>query len=193
MVTTRDDFAADRVVLAADGAAALTLLRDAAPALAAMPAPQPALTRAVLIAVQDARLDSAPRGTGVLRAAGRTDVTAAALTHLSAKWPWLGHRLPAGRHVIRLAYRGADPVADAVVRADASALLGVAIPDPDDRIDAPWSDTAPPLAAETVAVRRALAAAALPPGLAVTGSWTAGTGLASVVLHAERAARSITP
>jgi hypothetical protein len=49
-------------------------------------------------------------------------------------------------------------------------------------------DTAPALAPETIRIRKELAAAVLPEGLAVAGSWVAGTGLASVVASAERAA-----
>ncbi|GMA29371.1 protoporphyrinogen/coproporphyrinogen oxidase [Arenivirga flava] len=47
-------------------------------------------------------LDTRPRGTGVLVA--RRLTAAKALTHSSAKWPWLAEALPAGRHVVRLSY-----------------------------------------------------------------------------------------
>lgn len=188
VTTAREDIAADRVVLAADGAAALDLLADAAPDLAAMPRPAVADSRAVLLRIDDRRLDAAPRGTGVLRAAGRAGVRASALTHLTAKWPWLGERTGPGRHLVRLAYRGAASVSDAVVLDDASALLGLDGLKPADRADAPWSDTAPALAPETLAIRTALAGTRLPEGLVVAGSWVAGTGLASVVASAERAA-----
>ncbi|MGT2425657.1 protoporphyrinogen/coproporphyrinogen oxidase [Amnibacterium kyonggiense] len=189
VVTEREDVEADRVVLAVDGAAALDLLRDAAPGLAAMARPRPAETRAVVLLVEDARLDGAPRGTGVLRAPGRADVRATALTHLTAKWPWLAERAGARRHLVRLAYRGPDAVPDAVVLADAAALLGIDGLHVAARVDAPWSDSAPALAPETIAIRAALARTALPAGFAVAGSWVAGTGLASVVAGAERAAR----
>jgi oxygen-dependent protoporphyrinogen oxidase len=187
VTTEREDIEVDRVVLAVDGAAALDLLRDAAPSLAAMRRPAPADSRSVVVLVEDARLDAAPRGTGVLRAAGRRDVTAAAITHLTAKWPWLAERTGEGRHLLRLAYRGADAIDDAVVAADAAALLGLDGLRITERTDASWSDTAPPLAGETLAIRAALAQTALPPGLTVAGSWVAGTGLASVVASAELA------
>ena len=111
VVTPAADLRADRVVVATDGTAGLDLLRDAAPELAALPRPVPARTTAVLLSVQDPRLD------------------------------------------------------------------------------APWTDSAPALAPETVAIRRALAATALPAGLGVVGAWTSGTGLAAVVAGAERVAR----
>lgn len=188
VTTVREDLKADRVVLAADGAAALELLSDAAPEVAGLPRPAPSVTRAVLLLVEDRRLDAAPRGTGVLRAPDREGVRATAITHLTAKWPWLGARAGSGRHLLRLSYRGGDPVPDAVASADAAALLGIEGLHVSARTDAVWTDTAPALAPETIAIRRALEQAELPEGLAVAGSWVAGTGLASVVTGAERAA-----
>ncbi len=191
VVTPREDLVADVVVLAADGDAALDLLRDAAAEVAEMPRPVPAVSRSVLLALDDARLDAMPRGSGVLRAASRTDVVATALTHVTAKWAWAAALLPPGRHVVRLAYRG-DGIPDAAqVLNDASALLGLDLPPALDRLDTVWVDTAPALAAETRAASRALSAAIVPPGLAVTGSWRAGTGLASVIAAAETAAGSL--
>lgn len=190
VTTAREDLPVDRVVLAADGAAALDLLSDAAPALSRLPRPAPADTRAVLLHVDDPRLDAAPRGTGVLRAAGVQGVRATALTHLTAKWPSVAEAAGRGRHLLRLSYRGHDDVTGGTVAADAAALLGLERLDVVERADALWRDTAPALVAETIAIRLALAGTALPEGLAVAGSWVAGTGLASVVAGAERAAAS---
>jgi oxygen-dependent protoporphyrinogen oxidase len=117
-------------------------------------------------------------------------VCATALTHVTGKWAWTGEALPAGRHVVRLAYRGSEPVPDAVVVADAVRLLGVDLPDPVDRVDAAWRDSAPPLDRRTRALRAAVGTP--PPGLAVAGSWVSGTGLASVVAGAERAVGALT-
>lgn len=188
VTTARADLTASRVVIAVEGAAAVDLLADAAPALAALPRPAPALSRAVLLAVDDRRLDDAPRGTGVLRAEAREGVQAGAITHLTAKWPWLAAEAGAGRHLLRLAYRGEEPVPEGTVLADAQALLGIEGLRLLDRVDAVWRDTAPPLAPETLAIRRALTATTLTDGLTVAGSWVAGTGLAAVVAGAERAA-----
>jgi protoporphyrinogen/coproporphyrinogen III oxidase len=127
----------------------------------------------------------------VLRASGRTDVAATALTHVTAKWPWVAEALPAGRHLLRLAYRGADEPPETRVAADAAALLGLAPTTIVDRLDTVWVDTAPPLAPETRAAHEALSVAPLPEGLAVTGSWRTGTGLASVVAGADAAARAL--
>jgi oxygen-dependent protoporphyrinogen oxidase len=191
VVTPREDVTADVVVVAVDGAAALDLLRDAAPDVAHLPRPEPAVSRSVLLAVDDPRLDAMPRGSGVLRAAGRTDVAATALTHVTAKWAWSAESLPAGRHLLRLAYRGADLPSETRVAADAAALLGLVPTTIVDRLDTVWVDTAPPLAPETRAAHKALSATPLPDGLAVTGSWRTGTGLASVVAGAEAVARGL--
>ena len=71
-------------------------------------------------------LDDAPRGTGVLVAAGAPGIRAKALTHATAKWPWLAE-LAAGRQVLRLSYEAA-PASDAelreIARTDAERMLG---------------------------------------------------------------------
>ena len=56
------------------------------------------------LVIDDARLDRAPRGTGVLVSAHATGVRAKALTHATAKWPWLAQLAGPGRHVLRLSY-----------------------------------------------------------------------------------------
>ncbi|WP_375401565.1 protoporphyrinogen/coproporphyrinogen oxidase [uncultured Amnibacterium sp.] len=184
---------ATNVVVAVDGAAALDLLQQALPHLLALARPAPADSRVVTLLVEDARLDARPRGSGVLRASGRADVRARALTHLTAKWQWLHDLLPPGQHLLRLSYRGADPVDDAEAGADASSLLGVPLPAAIARDDALWRDTLPPLAPETLAARTAVdAQLQAVRGLVVTGSWRTGTGLAAVVSGAERAAAALT-
>jgi oxygen-dependent protoporphyrinogen oxidase len=116
-------------------------------------------------------------------------VRATAITHLTAKWPSLAARAGSGRHLLRLSYRGEEAVRDAAAVADAAALLGVDGLHVSARADAVWTDTAPALAPETIAIRIALGRTALPDGIVAAGSWVAGTGLASVVTGAERAAR----
>lgn len=120
-------------------------------------------------------LDSAPRGTGVLVADGVEGVTARALTHATAKWPWLADRVPAGRHVIRLSYR--DAVTQATAVADAEALLGTSIGEVLDFAVVEWRRPAPQGAA--------------PEGVWVTGEATSGTGLANVVRHATATAEAL--
>ncbi|MFZ6992677.1 protoporphyrinogen/coproporphyrinogen oxidase [Curtobacterium sp. RRHDQ66] len=95
----------------------------------------------VTLVVDQPALDAAPRGTGMLVHPDATGVRAKAITHATAKWPWLADAAD-GRHVLRLSYRttagGADDVATSLpvdpadatgVRAttDATALLGVPV------------------------------------------------------------------
>ncbi|GLU87929.1 protoporphyrinogen oxidase [Agromyces sp. NBRC 114283] len=171
--------------------------------------PSAASVEIVTLVLDAPALDAAPRGTGVLVAADAVGVQAKALTHSSAKWPWLAEAANASggsgsRHVVRLSYGragAANPLEglddEAVARlavADASALLGVEL------------DAEALVASGRTAWRDALSHAALgqrarvaefedaltaEPGIEATGSWVAGTGLASVVPHAIEAAARI--
>ena len=150
--------------------------------------------RICTLVVDDHRLDAAPRGTGVLVAAQATGVTAKALTHATAKWPWLAELAGPGRHVLRLSYGRGDPAGlpdpgalPAIALADAAELLGVPLT-PASVVDAAvveWSSALPaPRPGHAAAVRglrEALAAA----GLAVVGAAVAGSGLAGVVADAR--------
>lgn len=122
-------------------------------------------------------LDSAPRGTGVLAIEGVT--RAKALTHSTAKWPWLA-RAAAGRHVVRLSYaidvathehRREDVASHAL--ADATRLLGVELAPSQLRAEATvtWTDAAPQATSDLNPA----------PGLFLVGSAAGLTGLASIV------------
>jgi len=117
-------------------------------------------------------LDSAPRGTGVLVAAGAQGIRARALTHSTAKWPWLAERAE-GKHVVRLSYGSAlDNHAD-VAREDAARLLGITLP-PSRVLDyarVRW--TRPERQTHT------------PDGISLVGETASGTGLAAVIAQAE--------
>ena len=145
----------------------------------ATPLDPPAETTIVLatLVVDAAALDSAPRGTGLLVASGAEGVSAKALTHSTAKWPWLAAKVPAHRHVIRLSYSGRLPTAlEGQARQDAEVLLGVPIP------------------ATAVLGFDAVAWPAVPPrprdipGVTLIGESAAGTGLASVISYARKEA-----
>jgi len=191
-------------LLASPAAASRHLLVDALEGWAEVSGwPAAASVEIVTLVLDAPALDDAPRGTGVLVSADAPGVTAKALTHSTAKWPWLAAQT-GGRHVVRLSYGRAgepnplDGLAEAEVRAivlaDASALLGVALADDAIRAvgRASWRDA---LSQATLGQRdrvRALEQAlAAEPGIEVTGSWVAGTGLASVVPHAIAAAARI--
>lgn len=144
----------------------------AAPGVVGRPAPGRRIDLVTLVVEQDG-LDAAPRGSGVLVAAG-APVHARALTHATAKWEWL-RDAARGRHVLRLSYDEppADPVATA--RADAETLLGVPLPVIVGSAHVTWARPA------------AAAASALP----VVGETVAGSGLAGIIAHAERTAAAL--
>ncbi|MFJ3384636.1 MULTISPECIES: protoporphyrinogen/coproporphyrinogen oxidase [unclassified Curtobacterium] len=148
----------------------------------------------VTLVVDQPELDAAPRGSGILVHPDATGVRAKALTHATAKWPWLADAAD-GRHVLRLSYRtdgadGADvatslpvdPAGETGARAtaDATALLGVRV-GPDQVVGAArvrWSgpDTEP---------------AGLAEGVVGTGEASTGRGLAGIVGTTRSAVRDL--
>jgi oxygen-dependent protoporphyrinogen oxidase len=175
------DVAADAVTIRPEGAPAERLRGDvivAAARTGQQPAEGTEVTLVTLV-VDDARLDPAPRGTGVLVAPGAPGVRAKALTHVTAKWRWVAEAAD-GRHVLRLSYDGpADRLPDADgIRRDASALLGIAL-SADSILDSstvPWRRAAP----EPPPDGRPLH----------IGEAVAGSGLAAVVRQARETAGS---
>ena len=126
-------------------------------------------------------------------------VRAKALSHLSAKWPWVGAELRALHgpdvHALRLSYgRPGQPrpqVDLQVALDDVAALTGVRI-EPEAVIDhmlVRWDGTLPPVTPAYRERTRLLEEQLAPvTGLEVTGAWVAGTGIAAVVGHARAAA-----
>lgn len=172
-----ESIAADAVVLAVPERTARKIVGAAAAPAAKLEAP----VEVVALLVADDRLDAAPRGTGVLVAAG-AQVSAKALTHTSAKWP--GRAFPAGTHVLRLSYGRANRtpetvgLSDAAVAelalADASRLLGLTLQPTALRALArqTWANGLPPSAERSFE---------LPPSVVAVGDWVSGSGLASVI------------
>jgi oxygen-dependent protoporphyrinogen oxidase len=198
-----DGIRTPRVVLGVPGESAARLLSGVLPGirldvLAAAGAPI-----ALVTLVLDApHLDDAPRGTGVLVASRASGVYAKALTHATAKWPWLAAELPRGRHVLRLSYGrpGAPAPADDLLAdlalADAARLLGVQLSATAvvDSAITHWSGGLPPgRPGHAAAVAELRAAVATRPGLAVIGSSLAGTGLAAVIADARTVAQPTMP
>ncbi|MHB1065342.1 MAG: protoporphyrinogen/coproporphyrinogen oxidase [Georgenia sp.] len=180
-----------RVVVATPGAVALELLRGTLP-LDDVTLPAGSTITHVTLVVHAPELDVAPRGSGLLVPPGTSRVTARALTHLSAKWPWLGATTAPGDHVLRVSY--GRPGEDAAVAAagalrDAATLLGVPLTR-ENLLDMVVIRRAGTLAATTPAHRDRVIAlthhARQVPGLALAGAWVAGTGLGAVVPHAQR-------
>ena len=126
-------------------------------------------------------------------------VRAKALSHLSAKWPWVGAELRALHgpdvHALRLSYgRPGQPrpqVDLQVALDDVAALTGLRI-EPEAVIDhmlVRWDGTLPPVTPVYRERTRLLEEQLVPvTGLEVTGAWVAGTGIAAVVGHARAAA-----
>ncbi len=134
----------------------------------------------------------APRGTGVLVGAGVPGVAAKALTHSTAKWPWLREKA-GGLEVLRLSYgrRGQAPVTAGLgvdelaarARADASVLLGRELPDPVAVRRTSWSILPP--GTPGLADAREWLTGQRTTGLALVGAGISGVGLASVVPQAR--------
>ena len=168
-----------------------------------MPIPVGSPIARFTLVVRSPALTGAPVGSGLLVADAGADsdcpVGAKALSHLSVKWPWIGADLTAlhgpDAHALRLSYgRPGRPRPDVdldLALADARILTGVRI-DPADVIDSAlvrWDGTLPPATPEhRERVRRLRSRVAELPGLALTGAWVAGTGIAAVVEHARAVA-----
>ncbi|WP_424937102.1 MULTISPECIES: protoporphyrinogen/coproporphyrinogen oxidase [Bacteria] len=191
----------EAVILAVDEVAARRLLSPHVPALTAIP-PGPSPQIEIVTLVLDApELDAAPRGSGVLTVPGSH--TAKALTHGTAKWPWL-RAAAGGRHVVRVSFGSQgeppatagldDEAAAALALREAAALLGVPLTATALRgsFRARFAQSQPS-ASLGAAERRAAAARAVAetPHLAATGAWLAGTGLAQVIPHARAEAERL--
>jgi oxygen-dependent protoporphyrinogen oxidase len=130
----------------------------------------------VTLVVDAPELDGAPRGTGVL-VAPAADIHAKALTHSTAKWPWLAERT-GGRHVLRLSFDA--PVSVETARMDAAVLLGVDLP-PSAVLDSAVTRWSRPASVVPAAVD----------GVTFIGQAVSGTGLAAVVGFAESASAAL--
>jgi oxygen-dependent protoporphyrinogen oxidase len=192
---------ADAVIVATPEGEARRLLAPVVPRLRAEASAAAPVVEIVTLVLDAPALDAAPRGTGVLTVPG--SYTAKALTHATAKWPWLA-RDAAGRHVVRVSFgaQGEAPATAALDDADAaalglaeaSALLGVALEPAGVRgaHRSRHAQSQPASAigqAERAAADRAAVHAA--PGLAAVGAWLAGTGLAQVVPDAVAEAERV--
>ncbi|SEM76695.1 FAD-binding protein [Cryobacterium sp. TMT1-3] len=198
-----DTLTARYVIIATQGAQALGLVSPLGPqfdALAELDWPAPTAVTLTSLVLDAPALDAHPRGTGVLVAIDAPDVTAKALTHVTAKWAWVAKAAGPGRHVVRLSYGRAgapnptDDLSDDELQTlalhDASVLLGVPLPASSLRAFArtEWRDAlSPATLGAPERAQQVREAVAQTPALEVTGAWLAGTGLASVIPHALEA------
>lgn len=148
----------------------------------------------VTLVVSHPDLDRAPRGSGMLvRRPTDADIAAGcvrakALTHYSHKWGWMREDHP-DVHVLRVSYgRAGEPAFDVTPelgRADASRLLGIDLPESAIRhaFVVRWDGALPPLGPDHWERVRALRAdvEANCHGLALAGSWVAGSGIGAVI------------
>lgn len=190
-----------RLVVALDGRAALDLLRTVPDlVIGDWELPRGADLAQVCIVLDEPALDAGPRGSGLLvtpEPEGEDRrVACKAITHYSIKWPTVV--AGTGRHVLRVSYgRAGVPTPEPTLAgalADASVLLGVDLREESVAGHAVihFPNSLPP---QTPEHRERVAAltdrlAALP-GLAITGAWFAGTGLAAVIPHAEKVATEL--
>lgn len=169
-VTTRGETLGGTVVVAAPGIAGASATRGSGESVRVVIA---------TLVVDDARLDAAPRGSGVLVAAGVRGIRAKALTHSTAKWKWLAEAA-GGKHVLRLSYEPVNAIElRMTARQDAATILGIDLPASSvldfDRVE--WSRPAP----QPEAVQ----------GVTLVGEATSGTGLANVIAQATAAAEQL--
>ncbi|WP_322411793.1 protoporphyrinogen/coproporphyrinogen oxidase [Microbacterium invictum] len=141
-------------------------------------APDPARRITVVTLVVEAPgWRDAPRGTGVLVGPEAGRVRARALTHLTAKWPWVREAM-GDREAVRLSYDGsAAPDAAAAAVRDAETLLGAPVDALLDHTVRTWDRSGRAVSDD----------AAL-----TVGEERAGTGLSAVVRQAEGLATSLT-
>lgn len=155
----------------------------------------------VTLVLPPGAIEGDPRGTGVLVAADAHGIRAKAMTHSTAKWPWL-REAARGREVIRLSYGSGmaapategldDDAAAALALADARAIFGAGLPAPVASARVRWEQGQPTSVVGARQRQLALRAAAdAHPNLRLVGAAVAGTGLAQVVPDARAAALSI--
>ena len=163
--------------------------------------PEGAPIARLTLAVRAPELDDAPVSQGLLVAPAPADerpVAAKALSHLNVKWPWLADQCAPHTHLLRLSYGRLGEAEPAVTvegaLRDIRTLTGVDIA-PEavtDHLLARWNGTLPPLPPEYRGRVAALEEQVRPlGGVALTGAWVAGTGIASVVSHARVGAKGL--
>ncbi|WP_249295600.1 protoporphyrinogen oxidase [Agrococcus sp. Marseille-Q4369] len=193
-------FAASSLVVALPEREARRVLGDALGA-AAPAAEQGVTVELVTLIFPSGAIEGDPRGTGVLVAADATGVRAKAMTHSSAKWPWL-REAATGREVVRLSYGSGvaapategldDAAAAALALEDAKAILGIDVPQPRASARVRWEQGQPSSIVGAKRRQQALRDAATEhENLEVVGAAVAGTGLAQVVPDAREAALRI--
>ena len=197
---------ADVVLIATPAAEALELLRTAAPSsarLADLDWPHGTPVELATLVVRASALNDAPRGTGLL-VADEAPFEAKALTHSTAKWPWLAEATGSDVHVVRLSYGRVgsespvhaldDDEFCAIATREAAGLLNIPFQASDvlGFARTRWVNAVPhAVTGERERINAVHAAVNGVEGLEVSGSWLAGTGLASTIPDAKEAAARV--
>lgn len=188
-VTTADGrrFTSDRVVLAAPAAVSLRLVGQLGPQLEV---PGVKAAHHTMLALTTPQLRDEPIGSGVLLGTRDPSVLAKAMTHYSAKWPWVREVATKGPavEVLRISYpEHVFPTSEQVI-ADASALTGVDIATEDVAAMASlvWEAMPARISPET---RDTLIAGAAEVGVELVGAWLDGNGMAAIVQGVARVLR----
>lgn len=185
----------DYLVLATDGPTTARLLgshmKTSLPTIE--PGPEVALVTLVL---EHPSLNAHPRGTGLLVSEKVANVRAKALTHATAKWPWLAQAAGKNKHVVRLSYgRGGENANISDVALADEQLITLALHDASKLLDVPitshnlvdadvvrWRSvlphTAPGHADRVCTFRERVSELGT---VCTVGSWAAGSGLAATV------------
>ncbi|MGA4506808.1 protoporphyrinogen/coproporphyrinogen oxidase [Propionibacteriaceae bacterium G1746] len=193
---------ADQVVISTPAVVTRDMLSHLPDVAAAIPEVKASPVALVTLVVDDERLDDAPRSNGALVAAHTPGITAKALTHATAKWDHIRRAAEESapgrhRHVVRLSYgRSGDQLPPRhelpqLALRDAGKILGV--PLTEDQVVAVdvtrWGATmtqARP--GHQTALKEVAGHLSHHPGLALTGAWIAGTGIAAISAHARAVA-----
>jgi oxygen-dependent protoporphyrinogen oxidase len=197
---------ADVVLIATPAAEALELLRTAAPSsarLADLDWPHGTPVELATLVVRASALNDAPRGTGLL-VADEAPFEAKALTHSTAKWPWLAEATGPDVHVVRLSYGRVgsespvhaldDDEFCAIATREAAGLLNIPFQASDvlGFARTRWVNAVPhAVTGERERINAVHAAVNGVEGLEVSGSWLAGTGLSSTIPDAKEAAARV--
>lgn len=196
----------DAVVLATPVEVTRRLLAGVPPVAESIPsAPSSPIALATMV-IDDERLDAAPRDNGVLVAAHTPGIVAKALTHVTAKWEHVRRAAEESapgrhRHVLRLSYGRSGNLVPTrselpdLALNDARRIMGLHFERESivgfDQVR--WNQTmvqARP--GHQDALQEVAGRLASCPGLAITGAWLAGTGIAAVTSHARRVAAHLT-
>lgn len=185
---------ADGVVLAVPATPAARLLRAVSPGAAAeVSTLEYASIALVLLALPERAESLLPDLTGFLVPATEGHAVKAA-TFFTRKWPHLRHgvtlvRASLGRHRDERVIQRDDADLVALVRRELDALVGVALPAPTATAVSRWGGALPQYAPGHLdRVRRARAALAGEPTLALAGAAYDGIGIAACVRSGEQAA-----